>query len=325
MMYLPTRPACQEVPHATMAMRLMDLEIGLADVDLFEEDLSRVQRETAQNRLLCGARLLVDFLEHEVPVARLLGHHRIPHHSLGGLRNLRAGKVGEFHAVPSDDGHFLVAKEHDIARVTQNGWNVGSHEELVLTEPDDDGGAVANRNDLSWIVGRDDHQRKKAAKQQERAPDRHFQARIFHFAFDEMSDDLGIRFRDEPMALPLKLALQIEVVLDDAVVHDHDLPAAVAVRVRILFCRTTVRGPSCMADTVVAGNRLGIDRVRKTRQLAGRPAQLDAAVVYHGNARRIVTAVLEAPEPLDEHGNDRLGPDVTNDAAHSLILVGLRP
>jgi hypothetical protein len=49
--------------------------------------------------------------------------------------------------------------------------------------------------------------------------------------------------------LRLQLVLQLEVVLDDAVVDDHDLAGAVAVRVRVLLGRTAVRGPARVCPT----------------------------------------------------------------------------
>jgi hypothetical protein len=52
------------------------------------------------------------------------------------------------------------------------------------------------------------------------------------------------------MAELLQLVLQIEVVLDDAVVHDDDLPGAVLVRMRVLFRRPAVRGPAGVADAI---------------------------------------------------------------------------
>ncbi len=50
-----------------------------------------------------------------------------------------------------------------------------------------------------------------------------------------MRDDLRIGFRHELVPLTLQLVLEVEIVLDDAVVHDDDLARAVSVRVCVLF------------------------------------------------------------------------------------------
>jgi len=59
-----------------------------------------------------------------------------------------------------------------------------------------------------------------------------------------MRDDLGIGLGDECVPLLLQLLLQIEVVLDDAVVDDDDLAGAVAVRMRVLLGRAARASPS---------------------------------------------------------------------------------
>ena len=99
-----------------------------------------------------------------------------------------------------------------------------------------------------------------------------------HLALDEVRDDLGVGLGDEPVALALELALQIEVVLDDAVVDDDDLAGAVAVRVRVLLGRPSVRRPARVADAVVAVERVQRDGLLEVRELAGAAPQLDRAV-----------------------------------------------
>ena len=115
--------------------------------------------------------------------------------------------------------------------------------------------------------------------------------------------------------------LQIEVVLDDAVVDDDDLAGAVAVRVRVLLGRPAVRRPARVADAVVAGERVGADDLLEVRQLAGAAAQVDRAVADDRDAGRVVAAVLEPPQPVDEDGHDVLRSDVADDSAHD----GLSP
>ena len=53
----------------------------------------------------------------------------------------------------------------------------------------------------------------------------------------------------------MQLVLQLEVVLDDAVVDDDGAAGVVAVRVGVLFGGPAVGGPARVADAVVAGER----------------------------------------------------------------------
>src|SRR5262245_1220002 len=131
-----------------------------------------------------------------------------------------------------------------------------------------------------------------------------------------MRDDLRVGLGDEGVPLPLQLAFQIEVVLDNAVVDDDNLASAVAVGMCVLFGGTSVRGPARMADAVVAGNRIGADDLLEVRQLAGTAPEADRAAANHRAAGRVVAAVLKLAESVDENRNDVLRSDVADDPTH---------
>ena len=89
---------------------------------------------------------------------------------------------------------------------------------------------------------------------------------LLHLALDEVRDDLRVGLGLELVALRLQLFLQLEVVLDDAVVHDDDAARAVAVRMRVLLGRAAVRGPARVAHAVQSIDRLGADGVLEVRR-----------------------------------------------------------
>jgi hypothetical protein len=74
--------------------------------------------------------------------------------------------------------------------------------------------------------------------------------------FDQVRDDLGVGLGDELVALRGELALEFEIIFDDAVVDDDDAAGAVAVRVRVLFGGAAVRGPARVADAECAVERM---------------------------------------------------------------------
>ena len=117
----------------------------------------------------------------------------------------------------------------------------------------------------------------------QRAPHRILETVVLHLAFDEVGDDLGVGFRDETVPLPLQLVLEIEIILDDAVVDDDDASGAVAVRMRVFFSGPSVRGPACVADAVVAPQRLVADDTFKIGQLARASPKFHAAAMYDGD------------------------------------------
>ena len=77
-MNLPARPACQLVPQATILMFRKFAEFLLGDVHLVEEDFAGIERDAAEQRVANGARLLEDFLLHEMLEAALFGHDGVP-------------------------------------------------------------------------------------------------------------------------------------------------------------------------------------------------------------------------------------------------------
>ena len=94
-------------------------------------------------------------------------------------------------------------------------------------------------------------------------------------------------------------------------------------RMRVLFGRAAVRGPARVAEAVEAGERLRLDGVFEIDQLAGAAPDFDRAVLDDGDAGRVVAAIFEPPQPLEEDGHDGLRSDVTDDSAH--IVESLSP
>jgi len=286
------------------------------DVQVLETDLPAIQRNAADDRVAGGGGLLEDLLEHEVLVAALFRSDGIPEHALRGLRHFPSGIVGELHAGTGDDRHFLVGEEDDVAGVAQNRRNIGGDEEFVHPQPDDNRRTVANGDNLFRIVGRDEHDGEHAAHRQQRTPHGVLETVVLHFALDEVRDDLGVRLGREHVSLALQLAFQLEVVLDDAVVHDDDPARTVAMRVSILLRGSAVRGPAGVADAVQTVERLFTDGALQVGQLARGASQRDAVGTDQCHAGGVIPAVLHAPQTVQKDGYDRLRPDVSDDAAH---------
>ena len=85
-MNLPTSAACHEVPQARIVTRSTARELRLGDLHLLEEHAAGVLRYAPEDRFARSGRLLEDLLEHEVLVAGLLRHDRVPQHALRRLR-----------------------------------------------------------------------------------------------------------------------------------------------------------------------------------------------------------------------------------------------
>ena len=70
--------------------------------------------------------------------------------------------------------------------------------------------------------------------------------------FNEVGNDLGVGFGHESVAFSDEGFLERKIVLDDAVVNDHDLAAAITVRMGVLFGGPAMSSPTSVADPVAA-------------------------------------------------------------------------
>ena len=108
-----------------------------------------------------------------------------------------------------------------------------------------------------------------------------------------------------------------QVVFDDAVVHHHDFALAVAVRVRVLLGGTAVGGPARVADPEGAVDGIQPDGVLQVPQLAlGAPDLQLVIAAVNRQARRVVSAILQPLQALQNDRDGALCPDVAHDSAH---------
>src|SRR5205085_10875419 len=81
------------------------LELLWRDVHLIEKNASRFLSDAAQSGVTNGAGLLINLFQHEVAVAALLGHGRVPQY----VRNLAvhwpAIEIAQAHTVGSEHRH----------------------------------------------------------------------------------------------------------------------------------------------------------------------------------------------------------------------------
>ena len=141
-----------------------------------------------------------------------------------------------------------------------------------------------------------------------------------------MRDHFRVGLGFEAVAFALELPFELEIVLDDAVVHDHEVAAAVAVRVGVFLSRPAVGRPAGVADTVVAVHRMGANDVLEPVEFARAPAHVDFAAAHQGDPGRVVASILEPSQAVDQHRHRRFVTEVANDAAHGEpYLDGVSP
>src|SRR5213594_2561653 len=133
---------------------------------------------------------------------------------------------------------------------------------------------------------------------------------------DQVSEHLGVGLGPERVALAAQAVLDLEVVLEDSVVDDDEVAAAIGVGVRVLVRGPAVGGPARVADPERARHGALTQDPLERLDAPGGAADLELAVLEHRNPCRVVPAVLQALEPLDDDGHRVLVTDVADDAAH---------
>ena len=304
------------MPQASSVILSTALQLGVGDRHLVEVHLPGLERGAAEHGFADGRRLLEDLLEHEVLVAGLLRRDRIPGDAGRLAFDGLAVERHERHPVRRHDRHFAVVEEHDIAGVAQDRRHVRGDKVFAVANADDNRRAVADGDELFRIVGREQHEREEPADAFHRTQHRLFEAVVPPFLLDEMRDDLGVGLRAERVALGDELALDLEIVFDDAVVDNDDTARAVAMRMRVLFSRAAMRGPSRMAKAIDADERLSLNGVFEVDQFARAAPHFDRAVLHDGDAGGVIAAILELAQSLDQDRHDWLRSNVADNSAH---------
>ena len=107
---------------------------------------------------------------------------------------------------------------------------------------------------------------------------------------------------------------QLAEILDDAVVdHRHALGG---VRMGVALGRRAVGGPAGVADADGAGERLGVQRASRLPSLPSARRRAMCPPFQRGDAGRIIAAVFEPLQRLDQPRGDRLPSQNADDSAH---------
>ncbi len=135
---------------------------------------------------------------------------------------------------------------------------------------------------------------------------------------DVVHHHLGVGLGSEVVTRGFHARADRLVVLDNPVVHDADLEpvAAREVRVRVRLGRRAVRRPARMGQ---AGHRLHpllFRELRQVRDAPGRAQPLEVPVADERDAGRIVAAVFELADALDQEIDHVMPGSRADDAAH---------
>ena len=224
-------------------------------------------------------------------------------------------------------GDVAFLQEDDPVRVGQDRRHVAGDEGLLAVEPHEERHVLTGADQPAGLIAVHDHDRIGADHSAQGRPNGVGQVAVVGL-FDEVGKGLGIGLGGERVAPSLEAVAKLTEVLDDAVVDDGDLAATVHVGMGIEVVRPAVRRPARVGQAHRGVGRPVDEGRGEVRELAG--PLLDEQVTFlidEGDTGRVVAAVFEATESLEENRAGLAGPRVADDAAHRIrfLFWSLRP
>ena len=230
-------------------------------------------------------------------------------------------RVERRHAIRARFDHrdFAVVEIDGLLRVAHQRGRIRRHEHLLVADAENHRTTVARDDDLLGVTRVHHRDSIRAGDRPQRRAHRVFE-RIRFNRRNQLRQHFRIGFRFELHAARFELHAQFVRVFDDAVVDHCNAAGHIGLRVRVAVARRAVRRPSRMANTHHAGKALRQRsppfRAPCLVACAPRCRSCDATA----SPGRVVAAVLEAVQSLDENRYRILMSHVTDDSAHRATL-----
>ena len=267
------------------------------------------------------ARLLVDFLLHEVAVRAQLQRGQRHVGDVHVTLHLRVLRIEHAHAVAGDFGGVAFFEEDDFARCADDRGHVGGDEVLALAEADQQRAAHARGHHGRRIAPVDHRQRVRAVQFLHRLLQRTQQVQTLRAVMvDQVGDDFGVGLRGELVAQRTQAFALRLVVLDDAVVHQRQF-AVTDVRMRVVFGDAAMRGPARVADAEGGVEAFGQRGGFHLGDAAGATHAAHRFAIDHRDAGRIVAAVFQPLQAIDQQRDHVTVGDGADDSTHAWQLL----
>jgi hypothetical protein len=278
----------------------------------------------------CRFGLLVDLLEHEVAEAALVGHMLSAAQQARRPLNPLAFTVVELDPQRRQQGHLPIFERQDRAGETGQGGGVTGTEKLPFTQADQQGRLTASHHQSTGHFGPDHRQgigpmqpgqhllhRLEQQGSRGRLPGRQ---QLSKAPRHQVGNHFGVRIRAEHHPCGLQLLAQAAVVLDDAVLNHRQSAAAIEMGVGVALLWLAMGGPAGVADAAQTRGPLGLIAGGEVHQFAFSLQTMQAALAllhsHCGDPGRVVTAVFELAQAIQQLGCRLARTNQGNDAAH---------
>ena len=135
---------------------------SVGESHVFQMNPIGIQRKSTENRVLDGDWLFVDFLQHEMLVAALLRHDRVPRDVLElGLAAVTS-RIKQPNTVLTDYGDLMIIEKQNRSRVWQHRRNIRRDETFAIDGAYDQGIALADGDNFLRVIHADARKRIEA-------------------------------------------------------------------------------------------------------------------------------------------------------------------
>ena len=229
--------------------------------------------------------------------------------------------VGDDDAGRPDVGHVALLEVDDPVRVGEDRRDVARDEALLAVQAHDERHVLAGADEPADLVAVHDDERVGPVELADRRSHGVGQVALVGL-LDEVGDRLGVGLRRQRVAALDEPVAELPEVLDDPVVDDRDVARAVLVGMGVEVVRPAVGRPAGVGEADRGVRRPVGDRGREVRELAGLLLDEQVAVlVDERDPGRVVAAVFEPLQALDQDRPRFTGPGIADDSAHSRTFL----
>ena len=283
-------------------------QFGERHVQPTELGRARIAVDASAQRVLDGARLLENLLEHVVRELAPLHRRRLELDAAHLHVGVHLAEVAHAEILRRERHQIIVLEIDDLAGVRGDGRGVAGEEVFALANADDERRAAPRADDDAGkihadhaeAVGSDDFgqgTRDGLGEGMGRTIGRRRRINLLQLLVvftDEMRQHLRVRVGIKLMPRRAEPSLNQVVVFNDPVMDHGNLSARVEVRMRILVRRWSVRGPAGVTDADRAVERTRLHERRESLINAAHLApHLQPPVVQRRHTRAVVAAILQ--------------------------------
>ncbi len=309
-------------------MRSTRRSCGEGEVETAELRGGFVVIQPPAHRVFNRLGLLEDLLEHVVLEVTFVDVSHLMIERADGRRELTGVAVMQIDARLRDDGNLVIGHVHDLIGVTDKRTGIAGDEVLAFADPDHQRTAGPRDHQHVGVLPKQDREAIGALEPAEcrlHSPQTGIDFRGITAALSQLvellrqhvGDRLGVGLRAEDVSLRLQLAAERIVILDDAVVSEHNFALSPLVRMGVGIGRASVCRPAGVTDAQCAMDWLRFDERGEIAHASGPFADVEVFLIMDGDARAVVPAVFEAVQPLEQKGGRVTITDIADNAAHS--------